>query len=86
MFHDAKPEWEWTNLLLPERTEWAATIRCVRSSSNGGRDGDFFYLFMAEDGEERQGKAFEQKVKETVVDTGKQIMGMNGGDGKRESE
>lgn len=23
MFHDAKPEWEWTNLLLPERTEWA---------------------------------------------------------------
>lgn len=24
MFHDAKQEWEWTNLLLPERTEWAA--------------------------------------------------------------
>lgn len=24
VFHDAKPEWEWTNLLRPERTEWAA--------------------------------------------------------------
>lgn len=29
VFHDAKPEWEWTNLLLPERTEWAAAIRCA---------------------------------------------------------
>ncbi|TKS86262.1 HAUS augmin-like complex subunit 2 [Collichthys lucidus] len=32
------PEWEWTNLLLPERTEWAAAIRCVRTR-DGGRDG-----------------------------------------------
>lgn len=38
VFHDAKPEWEWTNLLLPERTEWAAAIRCVRTR-DGGRDG-----------------------------------------------
>lgn len=38
-------------------------------------------VFMAEDGEGKQGKAFEQKVKETV-DTGKQIMGMNGETGK----
>lgn len=29
VFHDAKPEWEWTNLLLPERTEWAAAIRAA---------------------------------------------------------
>lgn len=43
------------------------------------------FFLMAEDGEERQGKAFEQKVKETVVHTGKQIMGMNGETGK-ESE
>ncbi|KAJ4939341.1 hypothetical protein JOQ06_028790 [Pogonophryne albipinna] len=38
VFHDAKPEWEWTNLLLPERTEWAAAIRSVRTR-DGGRDG-----------------------------------------------
>ena len=29
LFHDAEPEWEWTNLLLPERTEWAAAIHCA---------------------------------------------------------
>ena len=42
VFHDAKPEWEWTNLLLPERTEWAAAIRCVRTR-DGGRDGGIWW-------------------------------------------
>lgn len=35
VFHDAKPEWEWTNLLLPERTEWAVAIRYVHTRVEG---------------------------------------------------
>lgn len=49
VFHDAKPEWEWTNLLLPERTEWAAAIRCA-CTRDGGRDGGIWRRKEREDG------------------------------------
>lgn len=43
VFHDAKPEWEWTNLLLPERIEWVAAIRCVHTR-DGARDGGIWWM------------------------------------------
>ena len=79
LFHDAKPEWEWTNLLLPERTEWAAAIRCTHTR-DGGRDG----LEGREGGRRFNGSQW--KASEKVMKGGKrQIMGMNG-DRKEESE